>query len=164
MPSSFPVLEDFIEDAVKDYNLDLFYCRPPQEDSIETVVTPAASSITKGRDYIHPLPGPRSVGKAKGGEGMRQALEMYKAQLPHINGILIGTRRTDPHGGMRNLTLAVIPTLTTLSTDRISFRCPTDEGWPRFDRINPIINWSYADVWTFLRQLNIPYCKLYDEG
>ncbi|KAJ3929429.1 MAG: adenine nucleotide alpha hydrolases-like protein [Lentinula lateritia] len=146
VPSSFPVLEDFIEDAVKDYNLDLFYCRPPQEDSIETVVTPAASSITKGRDYIHPLPGPRSVGKAKGGEGMRQALEMYKAQLPHINGILIGTRRTDPHG------------------DRISFRCPTDEGWPRFDRINPIINWSYADVWTFLRQLNIPYCKLYDEG
>ncbi|GAW09588.1 adenine nucleotide alpha hydrolases-like protein [Lentinula edodes] len=90
--------------------------------------------------------GPRSVGKAKGGEGMRQALEMYKAQLPHINGILIGTRRTDPHG------------------DRISFRCPTDEGWPKFDRINPIINWSYADVWTFLRQLNIPYCKLYDEG
>ncbi|KAJ3797056.1 adenine nucleotide alpha hydrolases-like protein [Lentinula aff. detonsa] len=146
VPSPFPVLEHFIQDAAKDYNLDLFYCRPPQEDSIETVVTPAASAITKGHDYLHPLPGPRGVGKAKGGEGMRQALEMYKVQFPHINGILIGTRRTDPHG------------------DRISSRCPTDEGWPRFDRINPIIKWTYANVWTFLRQLNIPYCKLYDEG
>ncbi|KAJ3973077.1 hypothetical protein EV361DRAFT_796936 [Lentinula raphanica] len=146
VPSPFPVLEEFIQDAAKDYNLDLFYCRPPQEDSIETVVTPAPNAITKGQDYMHPLPGPRGVGKAKGGEGMRQALEMYKAQFPHINGILIGTRRTDPHG------------------DRISSRCPTDEGWPRFDRINPIINWSYADVWSFLRQLKVPYCKLYDEG
>ncbi|KAE9389290.1 adenine nucleotide alpha hydrolases-like protein [Gymnopus androsaceus JB14] len=147
VPSPFPVLEEFIQDAVKDYNLDLFNCRPPQEDTVETIVTPAAEKITRGSDYMnHPLPRPRGVGKAKGGEGMRQALEMYKAQCPHINGILIGTRRTDPHG------------------DKISFRCPTDNGWPEFDRINPIINWSYADVWTFLRQLNVPYCKLYDEG
>ncbi|KIK68303.1 hypothetical protein GYMLUDRAFT_35689 [Collybiopsis luxurians FD-317 M1] len=146
VPSPFSVLEDFIRDAAKEYNLDLFYCRPPQEDSIETVVTPAPSKIIRGTDYMHPLPRPRGVGKAKGGEGMRQALEMYKNELPHIAGILIGTRRTDPHGS------------------KISFRCPTDDGWPKFDRINPIINWSYANVWTFLRQLNIPYCKLYDEG
>ncbi|KAF5392821.1 hypothetical protein D9757_000829 [Collybiopsis confluens] len=146
VPSSFPVLEEFIQDAAEAYNLDLFNCRPPQEDTIETVVTPAASKITRGTDYIHPLPRPKGVGKAKGGEGMRQALELYKNEFPDISGILIGTRRTDPHG------------------NKISFRCPTDEGWPEFDRVNPIINWSYANVWTFLRQLNIPYCKLYDEG
>ena len=30
--------------------------------------------------------------------------------------------------------------------------------------VNPIIDWTDADVWTFIRKNNIPYCSLYDEG
>lgn len=30
--------------------------------------------------------------------------------------------------------------------------------------INPIIDWTDDDVWEFIREYNIPYCKLYDEG
>ena len=30
--------------------------------------------------------------------------------------------------------------------------------------INPIIEWSDADVWEFIRANNLPYCSLYDEG
>lgn len=30
--------------------------------------------------------------------------------------------------------------------------------------LNPIIDWTDADVWEFIRQENIPYCGLYDEG
>ena len=42
--------------------------------------------------------------------------------------------------------------------------CPSSPGWPEFTRILPILDWSYTDVWQFLRQNNLSYCSLYDEG
>jgi len=30
--------------------------------------------------------------------------------------------------------------------------------------VNPIIDWSDADVWEFIHQEQVPYCSLYDEG
>ncbi len=30
--------------------------------------------------------------------------------------------------------------------------------------VNPIIDWSDAEVWEFIRKHNVPYCSLYDEG
>lgn len=30
--------------------------------------------------------------------------------------------------------------------------------------LNPIIDWSNDDVWEFIREHEIPYCKLYDNG
>jgi len=63
-----------------------------------------------------------------------------------IKAMLVGTRRNDPHGA------------------KLDFVTPTDEGWPALLRVHPIINWSYKDVWDFLRTLNVPYCNLYDEG
>ena len=31
-------------------------------------------------------------------------------------------------------------------------------------RIFPILDWSYNEVWLFLRQFDLMYCRLYDEG
>jgi 3'-phosphoadenosine 5'-phosphosulfate sulfotransferase (PAPS reductase)/FAD synthetase len=99
VPSPFPTLEVFIEESAKAYDLDLFLCRPPSE-SIESVITPAQGN---GVDYISTqTPRSHAVGKAKGAEGMRQALDIYKTKFPQITAILIGTRRTDPHGGQRH--------------------------------------------------------------
>lgn len=30
--------------------------------------------------------------------------------------------------------------------------------------LNPIIDWEDADVWEFIKEYEIPYCSLYDEG
>ncbi|KAK6332394.1 hypothetical protein TWF696_003110 [Orbilia brochopaga] len=79
-------------------------------------------------------------------KGMKAAFRVYLAQNPSVRAVFVGTRRTDPHGGMlRHFDM-------------------TDGGWPVFMRCHPVIDWCYADVWGFLRELEIPYCPLYDLG
>lgn len=63
-----------------------------------------------------------------------------------IRAIMVGTRRTDPHGG------------------RLSAFDATDGGWPAFMRVHPVLEWRYAEVWAFLRHLGVEYCELYDAG
>ncbi|KAF9242302.1 hypothetical protein BU15DRAFT_44008 [Melanogaster broomeanus] len=150
VPSPFTQLEDFIQESVKTYDLDLFTCISSSDVPlpVESVTPGTATPVTlkQNGDYVGNPAITRPVGNARGGEGMRRALQAYKDGHPQMEAILIGTRRSDPHGA----------TLT--------FRNRTDAGWPSFERINPIINWSYSDVWTFLRGLNVPYCLLYDQG
>jgi len=77
---------------------------------------------------------------------IREGLTSLLQQHPDIKAILMGTRRSDPHAA--NLQ---------------AFQM-TDQGWPSVMRVSPILDWSYQQVWTFLRQLSLPYCTLYDRG
>ena len=97
---------------------------------------------------------------------MKVAFEDYLKEKPNVKAILVGTRRTDPHG-----------------SDLTHFD-ETDRGWPSFMRVHPVIDWHYAEIWTvcssshivwlkpfeliasrqFIRHLDIPYCPLYDKG
>jgi 3'-phosphoadenosine 5'-phosphosulfate sulfotransferase (PAPS reductase)/FAD synthetase len=63
-----------------------------------------------------------------------------------VRAIILGTRRGDPN-----------------AADQQPF-CPSSRGWPPFMRINPILDWGYADVWAFLCGVGLAYCSLYDQG
>ncbi|URD85973.1 Phosphoadenosine phosphosulfate reductase family [Musa troglodytarum] len=41
---------------------------------------------------------------------------------------------------------------------------PSSIGWPPFMRVNPILDWSYRDVWAFILTCKVKYCSLYDQG
>jgi len=145
VPSPFPQLEEFIQQAVEDYNIDLFHCdldNPEDEknkwekaqianetegtlklDSVSSLVNsdsvpelrpeeakrlPVDSSILRSTPLsaaaAAPTPAPITIQPVieTGRDLMRQALQAYKDRFPHISGILLGTRRTDPHGGNVN--------------------------------------------------------------
>lgn len=100
----------------------------------------------------------------------------------------MGSRRPDPYCGILNLTILksykhwswnFVYFVNLEHLERIS---PSDVdkgkifkiikmlikyywiGYPPFLRINPIIDWSYEQVWEFLRHFEIPYCNLYEKG
>lgn len=60
---------------------------------------------------------------------MKEAFCKFLKEHKHIQAILIGIRRLDPHG-----------------LHRIAFEV-TDKGWPKFMRIQPILDWSYTEIW-----------------
>ncbi|TYZ57618.1 hypothetical protein PybrP1_007400 [[Pythium] brassicae (nom. inval.)] len=74
-------------------------------------------------------------------EGVQDVLDKL-----HVKGIYMGVRGGDPH------------------TEDLEHYAPSTPGWPAFLRINPILRWTYADVWRFLRECGLDYCELYDHG
>ncbi|GAA5989610.1 hypothetical protein JCM5350_003192 [Sporobolomyces pararoseus] len=93
-------------------------------------------------------------------ESLRDWIEERKSRLGlekgEIKAVLVGTRRTDPHGA------------------KLKAFDPTDPTWPKFIRVHPILDWSYHEIWQFLRYPSltlggtsggkVEWCELYDFG
>ncbi|KAG8045983.1 hypothetical protein GUJ93_ZPchr0008g11661 [Zizania palustris] len=75
----------------------------------------------------------------------KSGLEALLKEKP-TKAIFLGTRNGDPNAvGQEQFT-------------------PSSPGWPPFMRVNPILDWSYRDVWDFLLTCKVKYCCLYDQG
>ncbi|KAL1409661.1 3'-phosphoadenosine 5'-phosphosulfate sulfotransferase [Vanrija albida] len=81
------------------------------------------------------------------GGGMKAALSEYLSCLggSEVRAILLGTRQGDPNG-------------------KVAVLAPTDPSWPQVLRVHPVLDWTYDDIWSFLRELDVEYCSLYDQG
>lgn len=108
LPNTFQEMEDFVQETVKRYDLNLV--------------------VSENKD-------------------MKTALTDLLAQCPHLEAFLLGTRDTD------------LPSHMQLKPFQM-----TDPHWPKLMRVSPMLQWTYGQVWHFLRNLNVPYCCLYDRG
>lgn len=59
---------------------------------------------------------------------------------------VLGTRTGDPNAGGQ------------------SAFTPSSTWMPPFMRVNPILHWTYGEVWAFLRSYGLPFCSLYNYG
>jgi len=87
-------------------------------------------------------------------DGLRSIVETNFAgskangDRPFPTAFVLGTRAGDPNAGTQGA------------------YAPSSSFMPPFMRINPILTpeWTYANVWEFLRRFDLSYCCLYDEG
>lgn len=77
---------------------------------------------------------------------IKTGLDRVHLMYPDVEAIFLGVRATDPFCASLN-----------------HFQ-NTDKGWAPLVRVSPILQWSYGEVWTYLRSLNVLYCGLYDSG
>ncbi|KAK9374299.1 uncharacterized protein V1513DRAFT_446641 [Lipomyces chichibuensis] len=117
---------------------------PPQR--IHTVYVHSLSAFPEVDAFVNDCATLYSLDLIRLPTPMKAAFQKFLDAKPDIKAIMVGTRRTDPNGA------------------DLTYFDETDHGWPKFMRVHPVIDWHYAEVWQFLRELDIKYCILYDLG
>src|SRR5690606_25833743 len=75
--------------------------------------------------------------------GLKEGFEKF-INDSGTKGVLIGVRNTDPYAGTDHFLYLILHIL-----DHVGEIAETDNGWPKFLRIHPILHWSYSDVWNY---------------
>ncbi|XP_017052254.1 FAD synthase isoform X2 [Drosophila ficusphila] len=77
---------------------------------------------------------------------LKEALTHMAEDMPRIKAVFVGSRDTDPY------------------CQHLAPMQPTDNDWPPMMRLNPLLQWTYHDVWHYIHLNSVPYCSLYDRG
>ncbi|QLQ80306.1 hypothetical protein HG537_0D03070 [Torulaspora globosa] len=77
---------------------------------------------------------------------MPEAFDQYLKLHSDTKAIVIGIRYTDPYAA----------DLKTIQ--------PTDDDWPDFLRLQPLLHWKLSNIWSFLLFSNEPICGIYGMG
>ncbi|AAS52879.1 AER198Wp [Eremothecium gossypii ATCC 10895] len=77
---------------------------------------------------------------------MAEAFKDYLELYPKTKAIVIGIRHTDPYA------------------EKLSPVQKTDAGWPEFIRVQPLLHWKLANIWSFLLYSGEEICGLYQVG
>ncbi|EAN30823.2 Phosphoadenosine phosphosulfate reductase family protein [Theileria parva strain Muguga] len=90
----------------------------------------------------------------------------YITKQLHINMTMVESGWNEGVKSFRNENLCFI-----LGTRRVDEGCsslseiePGNSDEFKFLRINPLLNWSYHDIWNFLLFFQLDYCTLYNQG
>jgi 3'-phosphoadenosine 5'-phosphosulfate sulfotransferase (PAPS reductase)/FAD synthetase len=75
---------------------------------------------------------------------IKTAILLLKKQ--GIDMVIIGCRSTDP------------------DCEKLGTYQETDNSWPKIMRYNPLIEWTYHDVWDYIEKNNLIVCPLYEKG
>ena len=103
-------------------------------DAVRAFVTEQCDAcVAAGEFEVSPVEA--DVGYVDGLKGL------VSAARPRPLAFVLGTRVGDPNCG-----------------EQKAFE-PSSSWMPPFMRVNPILDWSYGDVWTFLRTFDLPYCR-----
>ena len=108
---------------------------------------------------------------------MKEALALYKQEresqdAQRVEAVLVGTRLGDPFAGRLCVSIhcgGCVLTFYLAMTETLQTFAPTDADWPALMRVHPILDWTYADIWEFLRcpdlgDGGVGWCDLYDYG
>jgi FAD synthetase len=100
------------------------------ETAVQSVYIQDAHPFTEVEEFVAHSSKIYSLALLEYAKPMKAAFADYLKDRPAVKAILVGTRRTDPHG------------------EHLKHFDPTDSGWPAFVRVHPVIDWHYVDIWT----------------
>ena len=136
----FPEVLSLLDETVKQYDVDMLAFKE-------------GVSFGEGLKYLvdrNVAPGRYDGLSYYGNNNGEQQQQLTQTTIPppppHPLAFVLGTRKNDPNAGSQGI------------------YAPSSHYMPPFLRVNPILDWTYGNVWYFLRTFNLPYCTLYDDG